>query len=86
MTKDSGSKKSSEYDEAVVKKYEKLGMTSMISKLKFENAEPMCDLYYKYSVSELYNSNFFRIRSKIQFYRYLYLSNRNLKIKLQYEY
>ena len=29
----------------VVKKYEKLGMTSMISKLKFENAEPMCDLY-----------------------------------------
>ena len=66
----------------IVKNYEKLGMTSVISKLKFENAEPMRDLYYKYSISELYSSDYFRIRSKIQFYRYSFISKKNFKIKI----
>lgn len=64
----------------VFKKYEKSGMTSLISNLKYENAEPMRDIYYKYSKSKLYNSVFFRVRSKIQFYRYSYLS----KIKFKF--
>jgi|688.fasta_scaffold412738_2 glycosyltransferase involved in cell wall biosynthesis len=65
----------------IIKKYDMFGMTNNISKLKFENPEPMCDLYYNYSISKLYNSNFFRIRSKIQFYRYLFLSKKKLEIK-----
>jgi glycosyltransferase involved in cell wall biosynthesis len=65
----------------IIKKYETFGMTKTISKLKFENAEPMYDLYYNYTVSNLYKSNLFRIRSKIQFYRYLFLSKKKLEIK-----
>lgn len=64
----------------VFKKYEKSGMTSLISNLKYENAKPMRDIYYKYSKSKLYNSVFFRVRSKIQFYRYSFLS----KIKFKF--
>lgn len=65
----------------IVKTYNKYGMTSLISKLKFQNAQPMYDLYYGYSRSKLYNSSFFRFRSKILFYRYLYLSKKKLNIK-----
>lgn len=64
----------------VIKKYEKSGMTSQISILKYNNAEPMRDIYLKYSKSKLYNSVFFRTRSKIQFYRYSYLSKIKFKI------
>ena len=49
-------------------------MTNRISKLKYDNAEPMRDIYYEYSKSKLYKSFYFRMRSKIQFYRYSFIS------------
>lgn len=66
----------------IFKNYKKFGMTDQIRKLKFENAEPMCELYYNYSLSKNYKSYFFRIRSKILYYRYLLLSKRKDKIKI----
>ena len=66
----------------IFKAYEKTGMSSSIAKLKYENAEPMRDIYYKYSQSKLYDSIFFRVRSKILFYRYSYLSKKKFNFKL----
>lgn len=69
----------------IFKNYKKFGMTDQIRKLKFENAEPMRELYYNYSVSKNYKSYYFRIRSKILFYRYLFLSKKKIKIKIKIE-
>ena len=66
----------------IVKEYDNLGMTSNISNLKYENAIPMLDLFEKYSKSKLYTSKKFRIKSKIQYFRYLFISNRKIRIKL----
>ena len=77
----SGYCKSLTFDIPIVfKEYAKSGMTSLISYLKYENAEPMRDIFYEYSKSKLYDSFLFRMRSKIQFYRYSYLS----KIKFKF--
>jgi glycosyltransferase involved in cell wall biosynthesis len=67
----------------IYKNYKKFGMTDQIRKLKFENAEPMCELYYNYSVSKNYKSYYFRIKSKILFYRYLFLSKKKIEIKIK---
>jgi len=65
----------------ILKNYLKTGLTSSISKIKLKNAEPMFDLYKQYYFSDLYNSRLFRIRSKIQFYKYLFITGNKLEIK-----
>ena len=66
----------------VVKEYDNLGMTASISNIKYDNSVPMMDLYERYSNSKLYSSRLFRIKSKIQFYRYSFISKSKKKMKL----
>ena len=66
----------------IVKEFNNLGMTANIFNLKYENAKPMLDLFERYSKSTLYTSKVFRIKSKIQYFRYLFISKRKKKIKL----
>ena len=57
----------------VIKNFSQYGLTANISKIKFRNAKPMYDLYKQLYFSNLYNSKYFRIRSKIQYYRYQFI-------------
>ena len=59
-----------------VKTYKKEGISASISQIKFENAGAFCDLFRINMNSNLYNSFSFRLKSKIQYYRYLFSSNR----------
>tara|TARA_B100000989_G_C19527532_1_gene467730 strand:+ start:2978 stop:3853 length:876 start_codon:yes stop_codon:yes gene_type:complete len=63
-----------------VKTYNKKGISASITQIKFENAEPYCDLFYEHLNSNLYDSKIFRLKAKIQFYRYSFLTNRKLNI------
>lgn len=63
-----------------VKTYNKQGISASIAQVKFENAEPYCDLFYEHLNSNLYDSKIFRLKAKIQFYRYSFLTNRKLNI------
>ena len=65
-----------------VKTYDKFGISASISQIKYENAEPYCDLFYEHSNSNLYRSKIFRAKAKIQFYRYIFSTNRKMNIKL----
>ena len=67
----------------VVKNFDDFGLTSNISNIKYENPEPMFDLYKQYYFSNLYKSKLFRMRSKIQFYRYLFITKKNLDIRFE---
>ena len=66
----------------IVKEYDNLGMTASISNIKYDNPLPMLDLFKRYSNSRLYSSKLFRIKSKIQFYRYSFISKGKKKLKL----
>ncbi len=67
----------------VVKNFDDFGLTANISNIKYENPEPMFDLYKQYYFSNLYKSKLFRMRSKIQFYRYLFITKKNLDIRFE---
>ena len=54
----------------IVKKYNPKGMSANIGKLIYDNPYPMYDLNVRYLNSGLYNSRLFRLKSKIQVYRY----------------
>lgn len=66
----------------IIKNFLKDGLSSKISKIKYENSKPMYDLYKQLYFSNLYNSKYFRIRSKIQYYRYQFI----IKNKIQFSF
>jgi glycosyltransferase involved in cell wall biosynthesis len=53
-----------------IKEYMQDGMTANIFRLKMESPEPMTDLYKFLSKEHLYNSSLYRLRSKLQWYRF----------------
>ncbi|WP_440913800.1 glycosyltransferase family 2 protein, partial [Candidatus Pelagibacter sp.] len=63
----------------IVKHYNPKGMSANIDKLIYENPRPMYDLNLRYLNSGLYNSRFFRLKSKIQVYRYSFHINKKIK-------
>lgn len=69
-------------DECIATKtYLSDGISASISKIKFDNAEAFCDLFENNSKLNLYNSLIYRLKNKIQYYRYLFASNKNLSFK-----
>lgn len=60
------------------------GITANISRIKFENAGCYYDLFKRLAVSNLYTSKFFRFKSIVQFYRYLFKARKKLKFKFSY--
>jgi glycosyltransferase involved in cell wall biosynthesis len=63
----------------IVKKYNQRGMSANIGKLIYENPYPMYDLNVRYFDSGLYNSRLFRLKAKIQMYRYSLHINKKIK-------
>ena len=63
-----------------VKTYDSEGISASIAQVKFENAGAYYDLFKRNMNSNLYNSFFFRLKSKIQCYRYSFSSNKKEKI------
>lgn len=66
----------------IVKKYNPEGMSANIDELIYENPHPMYDLNLRYFNSGLYNSRLFRLKSKIQVYRYSLHINKKIKFIL----
>jgi len=64
----------------VVKTYHSDGISASIAQVKFENAGAFYDLSKRNMNSNSYNSFFFRLKSKIQYYRYSFPSNKIEKI------